>query len=186
MQSTTTREPKIGAPLGIVALVFLLLAGFVLLPRIFTPRGGALTAKDAPDFTLKLIANETGPGTSGKPTITMSDLRGKAVVLDFWASWCGPCRLEAPIVDKVSQRYRDRGLVVIGVNTDDQDGAGRAWALANGISFPIVFDGASVAARAYGVETLPTLVIVSRSGKVTAVRGPTDETELERLVEKAL
>jgi thiol-disulfide isomerase/thioredoxin len=175
----------------VTALVLLLLGGFAIFPRIFAQRPtDPLTTKDAPDFTLKVLANapSAAPGNaSDNPTLTMSELRGKAVVLDFWASWCGPCQQEAPIVDKVSQRFKDRGLVVVGVNTSDAESAGRAWAVKRGLSFTIVYDQGEAAARAYGVENLPTLVVVSRTGKVVAVRtGVTDDSELERLVNEAL
>jgi len=112
--------------------------------------------------------------------------RGKVLLLDFWATWCGPCQAEAPILDKVAQRYRDKGLVVVGVNTSDAPGRARPWAMSHHLTFPIVFDPDETAPR-YGVENLPTLVVVSKSGKVLAVRtGVTSDAELERLVASAL
>lgn len=109
-------------------------------------------------------------------------------LVDFWATWCQPCRAEAPIVDRVSQRWRDRGVVVVGVNTDAPDqGDPREFALAHGLTYPIVHDGAGLASRVYEVDSLPTLVVVSPSGKITAVRtGITDDAELEKLIRQAL
>ena len=91
------------------------------------------------------------------------------------------------MVDKVAKRYRDRGLVVVGVNTSDAPSKARPFVEKNRISFPIVFDAANDTASGYGVDNLPTLVLVSRAGKVLAVRtGLTDDSELESLVEEAL
>jgi thiol-disulfide isomerase/thioredoxin len=171
--------------LGALGLVLALLAGFALLPRVFTPR-----IREAPDFHLAVVANGAALGGSmaDSKTLSLSELRGSAVLLDFWATWCGPCRAEAPIVDQVSRRWHDKGVVVVGVNTDTPDqGDPRAFAMAHGLTYPIVHDTTGEAQRAFAVDSLPTLVVVSRTGKITAVRtGMTDDAELERLIRQAL
>lgn len=178
--------------LGALGLVFLLLGGFALLPRIFAPKQAAAGAvgHDAPDFTLDVVANGSalGGAMAGSKTLSLSELRGSAVLLDFWATWCGPCRAEAPIVDQISHRWADKGLVVIGVNTDTPDqGNPHDFAVAHGLTYPIVHDIAGAAQREYDVDSLPTLVVVSRTGKITAIRsGLTDDAELEKLVKQAL
>jgi thiol-disulfide isomerase/thioredoxin len=172
-----------------LALVLLLLAGVAGLSRVFRPSAGGLLggSRDAPDFALPVVANG-GPLGEGVSTLKMGDLRGKAVLLDFWATWCEPCRLEAPIVDRVSRRWRDRGVVVVGVNTDRPDeGDPAAFARAHSLSYPIVRDTGGTAQRAYEVDTLPTLVVVSREGRIIAIRsGVTDDGELEKLIGAAL
>jgi cytochrome c biogenesis protein CcmG/thiol:disulfide interchange protein DsbE len=171
--------------LGALGLVLALVAGFAFLPRVFTHR-----VSEAPDFNLRLVANAgaLGPGKAEGGSLSLSELRGSAVLLDFWATWCGPCRAEAPIVDQVSRRWHDRGVVVVGVNTDQPDqGDPKQWALAHGLTYPIVHDSTGEASRAFAVDSLPTLVVVSRTGKITAVRtGMTDDAELERLIRQAL
>jgi thiol-disulfide isomerase/thioredoxin len=184
--STTTSPERAPAPLRGAALavaVAMLLFAYAAIPRLFTGPFGKSVGKDAPAFALPVVWNEL----EGKPKLDLADLRGQAIVLDFWATWCGPCQAEAPLVDKVAQRYRDRGLVVVGVNTSDAAGNARAWARSRGLSFPIVHDSDNAVAEAYGVHNLPTLVVISRTGKIVAVRqGITSDSELERLVKSVL
>jgi cytochrome c biogenesis protein CcmG, thiol:disulfide interchange protein DsbE len=191
MSTPTTQTPgateeKKASGLGVIGLVVALVAGVAILPRLVSHKQPALVGKDAPEFNLSIVLNEH-PNEKAKPMLALSDLKGKPVILDFWATWCGPCRAEAPILDKVAARYRDKGLVVVGVNTSDADGNAQEWARARGLSFPIVYDAGDSAARGYGVENLPTLVVVSKAGKIVAMRtGITDDAELESLVKDVL
>jgi cytochrome c biogenesis protein CcmG/thiol:disulfide interchange protein DsbE len=180
-----TKAPADRVTLALV--VAALVAGVALLPHLlagtFAATQGPLVGKSAPAFSLPIVAN-AAPGQSA---IALKDLKGSAVVLDFWATWCGPCRAEAPIVNSVANRFRDKGLAVIGINTSDRAGLGGPWALAHHINYPIAFDTGSEAAADYGVTAMPTLVVISRTGTVIAVReGMTDADELESLVKKAL
>ena len=146
-----------------------------------------MVGASAPEFSLSLVANGDALGGDGAP-LRISQLRGQAVLLDFWATWCGYCRAQAPIVDGLAQHWRDKGVVVVGVSTDraDEGDPGR-FARAHGMTFPIVSDPSGAASRAYGVESLPTLVILSKTGKVVAVRaGVTGGDELDELISQAL
>jgi thiol-disulfide isomerase/thioredoxin len=176
---------KILYPVIVALLVLSLFFGFAILPRLFAGADAQLVGKPAPAFTLPVVLNGAKEGS----TLSLGEYQGSAILLDFWASWCGPCQIEAPIVNKLAQRFHDRGLVVIGVDTSEQNGAapGRAWALSHGLSYPIVFDTKDETALQYGVTSMPTIVIISRSGKVTAVReGLTNDAELESLVQGVL
>ncbi len=170
---------------GGYVVVGAVLAAFIGLPRMCsTP--SRLEGKPAPVFSLQLTANPH-PLDPTSSQLALDQLRGHAVILDFWATWCGPCKTEAPILDGVARKYKDKGVVVIGVNTDDPPGAGSTWARSHALSYPIVYDGDNRVARMYDVRNLPTLVVVSKSGNVVAVRvGVTDESELEKLLEKAM
>lgn len=185
MELSDPRSPA--ASLGTLGLIAVLLAGLALLPRISRGRDEGLVGRDAPDFPLTFAANG-GSLTAGAEGLRLGDLRGKAVVLDFWATWCQPCRAEAPIVERVADRWRGQGVVVVGVNEDTPDqGDPRAFAETHGLTYPIVHDATGTVGRSYQVDGLPTLVIISRAGRVSAVRtGLTDQAELERLVEQAL
>jgi cytochrome c biogenesis protein CcmG, thiol:disulfide interchange protein DsbE len=206
-------QSNVNVAAGTGLAVALLLVSFAALPRLLGgASGGGVAGKEAPDFTVDLVLNPAdalAPVTIGtsipseaataasenalaasnlpSPKMTLSALRGKAVVLDFWATWCGPCKAEAPILNGIAKRYRGRDVVVVGVNTDDGAGNAAAFAQSRGLVFPIAYDGDSSAARAYGVTALPTLVVVSKTGKIVAVRtGLTSDTELDELIKEAL
>jgi peroxiredoxin len=163
---------------GVAALALVVLA---VLPR-FGPRAHETVGTVAPAFALPVVENGD-PGAR----IALEDLRGEAVLIDFWASWCGPCTLQAPIVDRVGKRYAARGLQVLGVNVDDPESVARAHARKLGVSYPILLDGSGEVQRAYGVSRLPSLVVIDRSGNVTSfTSGVVDEDALDRMVREAL
>jgi len=170
--------------LRMTLVIVALAAGFAFVPRVTQSCGKASGTEEAPDFTASVVANAPD---KAQPTITMSALRGHPVVLDFWATWCGPCQAEAPIVNGLAQRFKDKGLVVIGVNTSDAEGLAARYAAKKGLSFPIVYDEGNAIANKYRVDNLPTLIVVSKEGKMVAVRhGVTSDADLERLVRQVL
>jgi peroxiredoxin len=116
-----------------------------------------LEGKPAPDFTLTDMA--------GKP-VKLSSLRGKVVLLDFWATWCGPCRIEMPRVQKLHRDYRAKGLAVYGVNVGETATKVRPYLTKNGYTFPMLLDREKTVMEKYGVSGIPTLVIVDRKGMV--------------------
>jgi cytochrome c biogenesis protein CcmG, thiol:disulfide interchange protein DsbE len=187
MEAEARPPPLRASQAGTLGLLAVLLLGFALLPRIALMRGASIVGSTGPDFSLAVVANGASFGGDGG-SISVSQLRGHPVILDFWATWCPPCSVEAPIVDQIARRWRDRGVVVVGVDTDAPDqGDPRAFAQSEGLTYPIVRDLKGEASRLYEVANLPTLVVLSRSGKVIAVRvGITDDSEIERLLRRAL
>jgi len=171
-------------------LVVALAAGFALVPRLTKGCDGASLDEDAPNFTARVVANGENLGSDageGPKTLELSSLRGRPVVLDFWATWCGPCQAEAPIVNAIAERYKDRGLAVVGVNTSDEDGLAARFVRKKGLGFPIVYDENNTIAKQYNVSNLPTLVVVSKSGKIVAVRhGVTSDSALDEIVRRHL
>jgi len=139
--------------------------------------GGELVGHPAPDFTL--------PTLDGGE-ITLSDLRGQPVLINFWASWCAPCRVETPLLVDTYHRYADEGLVVLGVNLTEQDTLEEARAFVNefDVSYPILLDdGPEVSHNLYNLIGLPMSVFVDRSGVVKRVIvGAIMDTEIDRYI----
>ena len=153
--------------------------GFFVLPMM-KPAAGPLVGQPAPDFNLEVIHGGT-PGSR----IRLSDLKGRTVLLDFWASWCGPCREQAPILDALSREYSPDSVSVVGVNTDDTLEAARSFAKENNLSYPSVHDDGEVFLQYQG-QGLPTLAVVDPSGNLVAVESRLmAKKEIKQLVEAA-
>jgi thiol-disulfide isomerase/thioredoxin len=120
-------------------------------------RGGPQVGQPAPGFTLV--------DTAGRP-VHLAGLRGKVVLVNFWASWCPPCRAEAPHLEALSRAYRRRGLVILGLSIDRDRQAAAAFARRTW-SYPVFLDGSGVAGQ-YGVFSIPCTFVVGKDGRVTA------------------
>ncbi len=145
----------------------------------FTPPPGAKTREeDAASRPKPLAVGTEAPdfavtGRDGKP-VRLSDLRGKVVVLDFWATWCGPCLASFPQTLALAERHADKGVVVIALDPSDERPAFDAWVAKNPAyarRFVFAFEpseGARPAARGYHVRGLPTRYVIGRDGRVVA------------------
>ncbi|HYL15476.1 MAG TPA: redoxin domain-containing protein [Terriglobales bacterium] len=139
----------------------------------------ARSGQMAPDFKLESL--------DGK-TVHLSDLRGKAVLLNFWATWCVPCKIEMPWFEQLQKQYGPQGLQVIGIAMDDADKADIADFAKNlGVDYPILLGKESVGEAYGGVQFLPATFYVGRDGKVVdKVFGLKGRDEIEGNVKKAL
>jgi peroxiredoxin len=117
-------------------------------------------AQPAPDFTLKTLAG---------PNLRLNEQRGQVVMLNFWATWCAPCKQEMPHLNRLHDKYRDTGFVLLGINVDDDPAKAAADAAKLGIRFPVLLDGAKTVSRLYGLAAMPTTVVIDRDGQVRHV-----------------
>jgi cytochrome c biogenesis protein CcmG/thiol:disulfide interchange protein DsbE len=139
----------------VLAILALLAYGFTTEPKyIPTP----LLAKPAPPFTLTLFDGST---------LALEQLRGKVVFVNFWASWCPPCRAEARMLEVAWRKYREEGVVFVGVNIQDKEESARAFLKEFGVTYPNGLDRGSRIAIEYGVWGLPETFLIDRDGRIT-------------------
>jgi peroxiredoxin len=134
---------------------------------------------EAPDFTLEQL--------DGAP-VQLSSLRGQVVVMEFWASWCGPCRMSTPSLDVVYRKFRDRGVAVLLVNLQESPETARRWT-AGRFAAPVLLDREGQVAARYGVRALPRLFIIDRQGRIQYARsgyGGGLERSLSQVLEELL
>ena len=122
--------------------------------------GLAVQAQTAPDFTLKALDGNN---------LRLAEQRGDIMLINFWASWCGPCIQEMPALDKLAQKYQMMGVQVWGVNVENDSSAAKAYLSKVQVAFPILFDVDNSVSKDYRVEAMPTTVILDKDGKVRTV-----------------
>jgi peroxiredoxin len=114
-------------------------------------------AATAPDFTLRSMDG---------PNMRLAEQRGRVVMVNFWATWCGPCRQEMPHLNKLYDKYRDSGFVLLGVNIDDNASKATDLATKLGLRFPVLLDTDKTVTRLYDMGSMPATVLIDREGKV--------------------
>ena len=151
-------------------------------PAASLPTGSNLKGSPAPDFTLTAL--------DGK-SVKLSDLRGKAVVLNFWATWCGPCKIEIPWLADLQQQYQSQGVEIVGVAMDDDAEKNRdsiaKFAQEMKVNYPVLLGNEQVADAYGGVDALPTTFYIGRDGKiVNRIFGIIGHKEIEQNIQAAL
>ena len=126
-------------------------------------------ASNAPDFTLK---------SSNGPNLRLQEQRGRVVMVNFWATWCGPCRQEMPQLSKLYDKYRSAGFVLLGISVDDDARHASEVAARMGLAFPVLLDTDKAVSKLYDLATMPTTYLIDRDGRVRYVhRGYSAGTE---------
>ncbi|MET0284884.1 MAG: TlpA disulfide reductase family protein [Polyangiales bacterium] len=158
----------------------LVTAMFVGLMYLRLSDKGPWAGKAAPDFSLPIVGGE---GATQGDRVRLSDLQGKLVVLDFWASWCEPCRQSIPILNQVAKDLAKEGVHVYGINSESfaaqaVDRVGQRW----GIGYPVLHDSTAEVMDKYDVSALPTLYLIDRQGVVR--KSHAGAPSAERLIEE--
>jgi peroxiredoxin len=164
------------------AALWLVLIGFVgsrMWPQIAAAFGVASASEQAPDFHLTTL--------TGEP-VSRESLHGKVVLLNFWATWCPPCRVEMPGFQKIYDQRRDRGFTILGVSTDAVGSARVASFLGErGITYPVAMATGEMVGAFGNVTTLPTSFLIDRQGRIRhQVRGIFASVALESAVDRLL
>lgn len=181
----TVARPKVGRGRATGILVFAVLGGLVLAVLGATLKvntGHRLSMNPsgpAPDFTLPLLR--------GEGSLSLSDLRGRPVLLNFWASWCVGCKEEAPVLAEGWRKWRDSGVVFLGVNTQDSRSAAIAFEERYGVEYRSVVDESGSVTSAYGVTGFPETFFIDARGMIVAkyvgpMSGPTLDAYVEALL----
>jgi len=142
------------------------------------PANAAAGAGPAPNFTLKSL--------SGK-NLKLSEMTGNVVLINFWASWCGPCREEMPLLNALHKKYEPLGFTVIGVNVEEQAANARGFLNDFPVDFPVLLDNKNQVSKMYNVIAMPTTVVVDRDGNMRFLHKgykPGDEEKYRKMVKK--
>ena len=144
------------------------------LPLLLAAAGTCASAavqlsSNAPDFTLKSVAGVN---------LRLQEQRGRVVMVNFWATWCGPCRQELPHLNSLYDKYRASGFVLLGVNIDDDPRAAASLAAKLGLRFPVLLDTDKKVSRVYDMSAMPATLLIDRDGRVRHIhRGYRDGVE---------
>jgi peroxiredoxin len=131
--------------------------------------GAAIGPGASPDFTLRSLDGRN---------LRLNEQRGQVVMVNFWATWCGPCRQEMPHLNRLYEKYRASGFVLLGVNIDDDTRKAGELARSVGLKFPVLFDTDKTVTRSWDLGAMPSTVLIDRDGRVRHIhRGYRDGLE---------
>lgn len=172
-------QVRVPTKVTVLALVlFVALVSYTFTRQDDTVLGAQPVGQPAPDFSLTLY--------DGK-SLSLADLRGKTVVLNFWASWCDPCREEAPALERVWKRYQERGVLFVGVDIWDSESDGQAFIKRFGLTYFNGPDPSGNIGKRYGVTGVPETFVIDKDGKVARkFIGAVTERQLAASIEDVL
>jgi outer membrane lipoprotein-sorting protein/peroxiredoxin len=158
-QAVTIISQKLDAPVPDSAFIFSPPEGSKLVPEFKGPvkANADLTGQMAADFKLKSVAGKE---------ISLQELKGNFVLLDFWATWCGPCRRDLPAVEKLHQEFRSKGLMVLGVNGGEDSETVSQFLRTSKLSYPVLLTSDNEVMQSYSVTAFPTVVLLDADGKI--------------------
>lgn len=164
------RQRRRAAPLlGTLAAIWLAACGAQPAARLGSP---------APDFTLQRVGGEA---------LRLSDLKGQPVFVNFWATWCTPCREEMPAMQELYERYRDQGLVILAINMEEDEARVRRWVEQGGFTYTFVLDSDGQQVKRYNVNAAPTSYFIGRDGVIRDLKlGAISRDEMVSKIERIL
>jgi len=185
-ETVVTTTPRTGRSIWrVVALLVVVGLVIVLALQLRARNATQPQSGVAPDFTLKVYSGYDGG--LGRSEIKLSDLRGQVVFINFWASWCVPCREEQPALEKVWRQYRDKGVVFLGIDYVDTEPAALEYLQEFGVTYPNGPDLGTKISPRYHIQGVPESFLVDRQGNIVLFKiAPMNETELVTELDKAL
>ncbi len=152
-----------------------------LLSMFFVNEAQAVGISDeAPDFTLKSLDGNN---------LRLEEFRGKVVLINFWASWCGPCRQEMPLLDRLHNRYEDTGFTVLGVNVEGDSKPAQEIVDKTNVTFPVLIDEGQKVSERYDLEAMSSTIVIDRDGVIRYIHlgyKPGDESKYVEVVKKLI
>jgi peroxiredoxin len=142
---------------AVLAALASLSTAFAALPAQAANSPSVVLRAPAPDFTLHAADGHN---------LRLQELRGQVVLVNFWATWCGPCREEMPQLNRLYEKYRGSGFTLLGVSVDDDANNAVAVARRLGVSFPVLLDTDKTVSKLYDLATMPSTVLIDRDGRV--------------------
>jgi len=170
------RQRRLRVPVAAAAGLAILAAAFGIRLALFPgsrgapsfpplPEAATLVGRPAPDFTLPILL-ASAPGSRAGDRLSLRGLRGRPVVLNFWASWCAPCRAETPLLIRLHKIYGPKGVEFVGVNTEDETAEARLFMGQYHVDYPVVVSSNDKLMTAYGILGLPTTIFVGADGTI--------------------
>jgi peroxiredoxin len=153
-------------------------AGVAIAATLALPASALTQSGPAPQFQL---------AARGGKTVNLAQYKGQVVMINFWATWCGPCRQEMPLLESIYKKYKPMGFTLLGVNVEPDSKPAEDWLKATPVSFPILFDTKSEVSKMYEVSGMPSTIIVDRKGNVRVIHHgykPGDENEYQDSIRK--
>jgi len=144
-----------------------------------TPEQVAQPGKPAPDFELQSIEGQS---------VSLGDLRGRPVLVNFWASWCGPCLLEMPFLHMTHEQWAEKGLVMLAINIGESPSEVKEFVESRGLTFTVLLDTKQEVAQIYNIRGIPATFFIDKSGIIQDIKmgAFTSKAEIERLLSKII